>query len=100
MIPISEEGLKLRWLAGARWLTILGLLLAFVVGRVALGFTFDGEPFVDIMVILVASNLALYVPTIPPSERLISSRTLSCSQPFSTSTVDQPIHLARSSFCT
>jgi two-component system sensor histidine kinase RegB len=72
MIPISEEGLKLRWLAGARWLTILGLLLAFVVGRVALGFTFDGEPFVDIMVILVASNLALYVPTIPPSERLIS----------------------------
>jgi two-component system sensor histidine kinase RegB len=72
MIPISEEGLKLRWLAGARWLTILGLLLAFVVGRVALGFTFDGEPFVDIMVILIASNLALYVPTIPPSERLIS----------------------------
>jgi two-component system sensor histidine kinase RegB len=72
MIPISEESLKLRWLAGARWLTALGLVLAFMVGYVGLGFAFDVEPFVDIMVILVASNLALYIPNIPPSERLIS----------------------------
>lgn len=73
MIPISEEGLKLRWLAGARWLTMLGLLLAFIVGRVALGFTFDGEPLIDILVIFIASNIALYIPTIPHSKGLISA---------------------------
>jgi two-component system sensor histidine kinase RegB len=72
MIPISEESLKLRWLAGARWLTILGLFLAFIVGRWGLGFTFDVEPVLDILVIFMASNLALYIPTIPTSERLTS----------------------------
>jgi two-component system sensor histidine kinase RegB len=72
MIPISEEGLKIRWLAGARWLTALGLALAFGVGYGVLGLTFDVEPFVDILVILVASNLALYIPSIPPSERILS----------------------------
>jgi two-component system sensor histidine kinase RegB len=72
MIPISEEGLKFRWLAGARWLTILGLFLAFLVGHWVLGFTFDVEPFINILLIFVASNIALYIPTIPPSNRLIS----------------------------
>lgn len=72
MIPISEESLKLRWLAGARWLTALGLVLAFVVGYAGLGFTFDVEPFIHIVVILVASNLGLYIPNISPSEKLIS----------------------------
>lgn len=72
MIPISEESLKIRWLAGARWLTAVGLVLAFVVGYGSLGFTFDVEPFVEIMVILIASNVALYIPSIPPSERILS----------------------------
>ncbi len=72
MIPISEESLKLRWLAGARWLTAVGLVLAFVVGYGSLGLTFDVEPFVEIMVILIASNVALYIPSIPPSERILS----------------------------
>lgn len=72
MIPISEESLKLRWLAGARWLTILGLFLAFVVGHWGLGFTFDVEPVLNILLIFIASNLALYIPNLPTSEKLIS----------------------------
>jgi two-component system sensor histidine kinase RegB len=72
MIPISEESLKLRWLAGARWLTILGLFLAFVVGHWGLGFTFYIEPVLNILAIFIASNLALYIPNLPTSEKLTS----------------------------
>ena len=73
MIPVSEESLKLRWLVGARWWACLGLCLAFVVGRWGLGFTLDAEPFVAVLWILTATNIASYFLQRPPSERLLSA---------------------------
>ena len=76
MIPVSEESLKLRWLAGARWWACLGLCLAFGIGRWGLGFSLEVEPFAEILLMLVGTNLFLYTLTVPASDRLIAATIL------------------------
>ncbi len=72
MIPVSEESLKLRWLAGAPWWVCLGLCVAFVVGRWGLGLSLETQPFVDILILLAGSNVLLYIRPMSASRRLIA----------------------------
>ena len=73
MIPVSEESLKLRWLAGARWWACVGLALAFSIGHWGIGLTLDGGPFAALLCVLAASNIASYVLPNAPSEKLLAA---------------------------
>jgi two-component system sensor histidine kinase RegB len=71
MIPVSEESLKLRWLAGARWWTCIGLSLAFLIGRSGIGLTLDPGPFATVLLIFVTSNITSYILPEAPTQKLL-----------------------------